>query len=137
VEDDARRLQEAGVDPHQRLGPERADGPRREELGCEDLDVLVHRAGAAGAAEVVAGDARAVVVDRAQAVAALGAGVVGDPFAEEQLPAVDVAPVVRPDSRPRAWGRRAEPGHDPERQQPARDSADARPSPRHGDPPSS
>src|SRR5262249_57980094 len=50
-------------------------------------DVLARRSAAAGPAEVVAGDARAVVVHRAEAVAAVAPRVAGQPLALEQLAA--------------------------------------------------
>src|SRR5262249_25915061 len=55
--------------------------------GRDDIDVLARRPASAGTAEVVAGDARAVVIDRAQAVAAVRPRVAGQPLSLEQLAA--------------------------------------------------
>ena len=54
-----------------------------------DVDVLAGRASAANAALVVTGHARAVVEDGSEPVAAVRAGVTGNPLAGENLGPVD------------------------------------------------
>ena len=69
-----------------RLDPRRHASTGRVEVGeREDVDVLAVGTAAADASQVVAGDARRVVEDGTEPVAAVAPGVVRHPFAEEQF----------------------------------------------------
>ena len=82
------RAQRPGQEPR-RLGRRLRGHLHRSQCGIggrrDDIHILAGRSSAAGPAQVVAGDARAVVVDRAQAVAAMSPRVARLPFAFEQL----------------------------------------------------
>src|SRR5437016_4684106 len=57
----------------------------RFDRNGEDVDVFAVRAAATRSAQVVAGHARRVVVNGAQAIAAVGPGIVHQPLAQEDL----------------------------------------------------